>query len=81
MSAKKFSCKVYRNTCENIDTNAWSEARAHGLAIPETPTIISLEEQEKIVLQIVATYASEHYPELLDPLDLNGYLEQAGGEK
>jgi len=39
---------MYRNTYENIDMNAWADARAHGLAISEKPTIISLEEQEEI---------------------------------
>ena len=67
--------KMYRNTFEKIDRDSWIEARKHGLAISEEPTIISLEEQEEIVLQMVAGYASEYYPELLDPLDLRGYLE------
>ncbi len=59
--------KMYRNALENIDTDAWANARAHGLAIPEKPTTISLEEQEEIVLEMVAAYTSEYYPELLDP--------------
>jgi len=67
--------KMYRNSYENIDMDMWSKHRAHGLAIPEKPTIISLEEQEKTVVQMVAAYASEYYPELLDPLDLRGYLD------
>jgi len=62
--------RMYRNAYEHIDTGLWSEARAHGLAIPEKPEIVSLEEREATVLQIVAAYASEYYPELLDPLDL-----------
>jgi len=66
--------KMYRNSYENIDMDLWSKHRAHGLAIPEKPTIISLEEQEEIILQMVAAYASEYYPELLDPLDLRGHL-------
>ena len=62
--------RMYRNAYEGIDTHLWSEARAHGLAIPEKPEIVSLEEREATVLQMVAAYASEYYPELLDPLDL-----------
>lgn len=68
--------KLYRNTFEKVDRDSWVEARKYGLAISEEPTIISLEEQEEIVLQMVAGYASEYYPELLDTLDLRQYLEQ-----
>ena len=62
--------RMYRNAYEGIDTGLWSEARAHGLAIPEKPEIVSLEEREATLLQMVAAYATEYYPELLDPLDL-----------
>jgi hypothetical protein len=62
--------RMYRNSYEHIDTDLWSEARTHGLAIPEKPEIVSLEEREATVLQMVAAYASEYYPELVDPLDL-----------
>jgi len=68
--------KMYRNAFENIDMDAWADARAHGLAISEKPTMLSLEEQEEIVLQMVAGYASEYYPELIDSLDLRQYLEE-----
>jgi hypothetical protein len=70
--------KMYRNAYEKIDADAWSEARAHGLAISEKPTIISLEEQEQTVLGMVAAYTAEYYPELLDPLDLKGHLPVEG---
>jgi len=66
--------KMYRNTFENIDLDVWADARAHGLAISEKPTMLSLEEQEEIVLQMVAAYTSEYYPELLDSLELRSYL-------
>ena len=66
--------KLYRNYHESIDMGVWSKWAAR-LGIPEKPTIISLEEQEKTVLQMVAAYASEYYPELLDSLDLRGHLE------
>jgi hypothetical protein len=62
--------RMYRNGHERIGMDVWSKARAHGLAIPEKPTVLSLEEQEQTVLQMVAVYASIYYPELLAPLDL-----------
>lgn len=68
--------KLYRNTFEKVDRDSWVEARKYGLAISEEPTIISLEEQEEIVLQMVAGYASEYYPELLDQLDLRKFIEE-----
>jgi len=69
---------MYRNAHESIKMDVWYEARAHGLAIPEKPTKISLEEQEGVVLQMVAAYTSEYYPELLDPLDLRCYIDTEG---
>lgn len=62
--------KMYRNFHENIDMDKWSEWRAYGLAISERPTIITLEEQEQAVLEMVADYASQYYPELIEPLGL-----------
>ena len=67
--------RICRNSTENIDMDKWSEARAYGLAIPEKPDIVSFEEREESILQIVATYTAEFYPELLDPLDLKGYID------
>jgi hypothetical protein len=66
--------KMYRNSFENIDMDEWADARAHGLTISEEPSMLSLEEQEEIILQMVASYVSEYYPELLDSLDLKDYL-------
>jgi len=71
--------RMCRNATENIDMDKWSKARAYGLAIPEKPDIVSFEEREESILQIVAAYTAEFYPELLDPLDLRGYLD-AGRE-
>jgi hypothetical protein len=62
--------RMYKSAYEGIDTDLWSEARAHGLAIPERPTIVSFEEREETVLQMVAAYVAEYYPELLESLDL-----------
>lgn len=66
--------RMYRSH-ENIDMDEWSDARKHGLDIPERPDIVSLEEREQSALQILAAYASEFYPELLEPLGLVGYSE------
>ena len=67
--------RMYRKAHESIDMDVWSKWRAHGLAIPEKPTQMTLEEQEALILQMVAAYTSDYYPELLDPLDLRGYLD------
>ena len=50
----------------------WREARSRG----EEPDITPLEEREKEIMQIVAAYTAESYPELLDPLDLTGFDER-----
>jgi len=71
--------KMYRKGHENINMDVWAEMREHGADFPEKPTIITLEEQEKLVLEMVAAYTSEYYPELLDPLDLRGYVEERDG--
>jgi hypothetical protein len=66
---------------KKIDIDAWSKMRAAGLDIPEKPDVISLEEREKSLITIVAAYTAEFYPELLDPLDLRGYLVDERDEK
>ena len=54
--------KMYRNLHEN-------------LAILDRTAIVDLEKREENILQIVAIYASEYYPELIDPLDLGDYID------
>jgi len=69
--------RMYRNLNETTDPLEWYKGRAFGLVpniVREVP-VISLEEREDNILKIVAFYASEYYPELLDPLDLRGYLD------
>lgn len=73
-SFPELTVKMYKNTYENIDMNAWAEARSFGLNIPEKPDIIPIEERENEILQTVASYTTEYYPELLDQLDLRNYL-------
>lgn len=76
-SFPELTVRMYKNTYENINVNMkeWAEARSYGLNIPEKPDFIPLEEREKEVLQIVAAYTAEFYPELLDSLDLRNYLK------
>lgn len=68
-SFPKLTERMYRYDYENINEERF-EARAQGLAIREKPPQESLEKREENILQVVAAYASEYYPELLDPLDL-----------
>ena len=79
-SFPELTVKMYKNTYENIDINMkeWAEARSYGLNIPEKPDFIPLEEREREILAIVAGYTGEFYPELLDPLDLRGYIDTEG---
>jgi len=67
--------QLYRGANENLDRESWDEARRAGLDIPQNPEVITLEEQEDIALSMVALYANEYYPQLVTPLDLDGYLE------
>lgn len=67
--------KIWKRAYESIDMDEWSKWRAYGLAISEKPPNLTFEEHEQSVLEMVATYTSEHYPELLDPLDLRRYLD------
>jgi len=81
--------KMYRNYYEStVDKETWAWWGASGLNLPKKPTALAglnadlkklfpvakLKEREGQILQIVAAYTSEYYPELLDPLDLRGYL-------
>lgn len=67
--------KMYREANEAIDEEQWSQARQHGLHISETPTIITLEEQEEIQLSMVAAYAQAYHPDLVDALGLADLVE------
>ena len=65
--------KFYRNYHENIDMSEWSRWHNLGLAISEKPDVIAFEEQQQIVLAMVASYARDHYPDLVQKLDLSSY--------
>lgn len=60
--------KMVRNLYEKIDMDKWSEARAHGVALPEKPRKISFEGREEEVLTEVANYTRQYFPKLLKPL-------------
>lgn len=62
--------KMYKNAYETIDVEWQSIWRALGRPCPDLETTIPLKEREEQLLQAVAAYTSEYYPELLDPLDL-----------
>jgi hypothetical protein len=55
------------------DDDFWAH-RFYGIKIPETLKPWSLEDTQQAILQMVAAYTSEYYPELLDPLNLRDYL-------
>lgn len=61
---------VYRRSYEQIDVDSWRRARAAGLDIPEHPEKVTLEERQHEVLLEVSWFASEYYPELVEPLGL-----------
>jgi hypothetical protein len=73
-SFPELTVRMYKNTYENVDTDMWTKAREMGVDIPEKPDFIPLEEREEEILATVAGYTGEFYPELLDLLDLRGYL-------
>ena len=70
--------EMYRNDFENIDMDVWSKVRVAGLDIDEKPVVVSLEDREEGLLKVLAGYTAEYYPELLDPLDLRGYIDTEG---
>lgn len=68
--------RAFRNDIDEMDT--WTRTWAHGLNISKELAPMSLEKGEKEILKMVASYASKYYPELLDPLDLRGYIDTEG---
>ena len=64
--------RMYQKAQE--DDDSWI-GKWHGVAIPEKLKVMSLEETERAVFQMVALYASQYYPELVTPLGLEGFLE------
>jgi len=62
--------RMWKQEYEKHDQEAWAFARIHGLNIPEKFTPLPLEEMEQQVLAEVASYVTEHFPELVEPLSL-----------
>jgi hypothetical protein len=70
--------KMYQKAYED-ERDFWA-GKWYGVTVPKEFKVASLEEGERTVLQMTAAYASEYYPELLDPLDLRGYVEEGGAK-
>lgn len=66
--------QLYRHDHEQVDSRRWAEYRAWGLSLPETPTVVRLEEQVNTVLTLTAAYAHQYFPHLLEALDLQEFL-------
>ncbi len=62
--------RMWKNLYETVDAAAWQRARTYGVDVPEEPTPVRLEDREREVLTEVAEYASEYFPELVEPLGL-----------
>jgi len=62
--------RMWKREYERHDPRAWASARQHGLDIPEKFTPLPLEEMEQQVLVEVASYVTEYFPELVEPLNL-----------
>ena len=76
---KKLEMKVSLMGAE-AGIRVWSESAVHALALPESPSMITLEKREEEILQIVSVYAFRYWPEMLDSLDLRVYLEMVKEE-
>jgi len=61
------------------DQTEWEQARAAGLAIPERPEIYPLKKAQEDVLAQTAAYASTYRPELLNALELRGFIQEDDG--
>jgi len=62
---------MWRQSFETVDRESWAMARKAGLDIPQDFTPLPLEEMEQKVLVEVASYVTEYFPELVDPLGLH----------
>ncbi len=68
--------KMYKSAYETVDVEWQSIWRALRRPYPDLETTMSLKEREEYLLQAVATYTAEFYPELVDPLDLRSYIQE-----
>jgi hypothetical protein len=74
MSFPELTEKMYQQASEE-DSKFWADSLWSGLKIPEDLRVENFDAIEKYLLKILASYASENYPELLEPLDLKAYLD------
>lgn len=65
--------RMYRKAYEE-DRDFWAR-KWYGVTVPEELKTWNFEETQKAVLQVVAIYASKHYPEVIGPLGLRGFLQ------
>lgn len=63
--------RIWKREYEKHNPQAWASARQRGLDIPEKFTPLPLEEMEQQVLVEVASYVTEYFPELVEPLKLH----------
>jgi len=68
--------RMWRQSYETTDHESWELAWKAGLNIPEEFTPLPLEEMEHEVLVEVASYASEYFPDLVDPLNLRLHKQE-----
>jgi hypothetical protein len=67
----KLTERMWKLEYEKHNPEAWAFARQCGLDIPEKFTPLPLEEMEQQVLVEVASYVTEYFPELVEPLSLH----------
>ena len=65
------SAKKSEDAWLNKQTNTW----AYGLTIPEELKVVSIEESENNILELVALFTSQYHPELVGSLYLEGFLK------
>lgn len=62
--------RIWRLSYETTDRESWARAWKAGLNIPKEFTPLPLDETEHEVLVEVASYVTEYFPDLVDPLNL-----------
>jgi hypothetical protein len=68
--------RMWKQSYETADSESWEQAWQAGLNIPKEVTPLPLEEIEHDVLVDVASYVSEYFPDLVDPLNLRLYCQR-----
>lgn len=63
--------KLWRESFETADQDKWTFARQSGVDIPEQFTPMPLKDMEQLLLLQLASYVTEYYRELVEPLALS----------